>query len=110
MRISSASLALVLVGCSSNDITDEVTEIIGDPVECALGGATKFAPECTIERGDGTVLTLRHRDGGFRRLVWQSGGVIDTADGAETVGFAMLNDGRTEISVGDDRYRLPAKL
>ncbi|MCP6280310.1 hypothetical protein NL459_27160, partial [Klebsiella pneumoniae] len=64
-------LPLSLAAC------DRVPEAVRDPVaanadriDCATGRAV-LAANCTVERRadhDGIVLTLRHPDGGFRRL------------------------------------------
>jgi hypothetical protein len=112
MRISSAALILCLAGCSEapvieNKISQAQAE---DRIDCALGGAQKFDRTCAIERHAGTTLTLRHEDGGFRRLTLETDGTIDTADGADGLILQTLSDGRTEITVGEDRYRLPATL
>lgn len=111
MRISSVWLTFLIAGCHA-PLGDDPTGLTGalDTVECALGGATTFAKTCAIEPGDGSAVTLRHRDGGFRRLTRQDDGVMGTADGAETVDVVMLDDGRAELSIGEDRYRLPATL
>ncbi|RZM00040.1 MAG: hypothetical protein EOP68_23485, partial [Sphingomonas sp.] len=55
-------------------------------VPCARGAAA-LAGDCTIEQArgpDGVILTLRHADGGFRRLrVSPDGRSVIAADGAE---------------------------
>ena len=81
-----------------------------DRIDCALSGEAEFTHSCAFERDSGTALTLRHSDGGFRRLTLEADGTIDTADGAESITVNSMADGRTEISVGEDRYRLPATL
>lgn len=83
---------------------------VANKIECALNGVEQFDTDCSAERGDGSALTLRHEDGGFRKLVLENDGTIDSADGSETIRIQMLTDGRAEISVGKDRYRLPSKL
>lgn len=55
-------------------------------------------------------MTVRHPDGGFRKVILKSNGAIDTADGAETVSVQPMADGRAQVSIGEDRYRLPAAL
>jgi hypothetical protein len=112
MRIFSVPLALLVVGCSAEPIVEnKVSQAKAeDQIECAVGGASDFARACAIERGEGTMLTLRHGDGGFRRLTLEADGTIDTADGADALTVQTLSDGRTEVTIGDDRYRLPATL
>jgi hypothetical protein len=112
MRTFSVALTLILVGCGTEPaVENKVTQAkADDQIECALGGTGDFTRNCAIERGEGTNLTLRHEDGGFRRLTLEADGTIDTADGADVLTLQPLSDGRTEIRIGDDSYRLPATL
>ena len=112
MRIFNALALLFLASCSAEPAAENKVKQAKaeDRIECATTGATTFTRDCAIERGDGTMLTLRHGDGGFRRLTLEADGTIDTSDGADTIILQPLNDGRTEIMVGSDRYRLPATL
>jgi hypothetical protein len=113
MRTFSATVMLLFVaGCSDEPIIESKFSQLkaADKIECALGGAEQFAFNCAIERGEGVMLILRHSDGGFRRLTLETDGTIDTADGANAITLNTLDDGRTEVTVGDDRYRLPANL
>ena len=75
---------------------------------CAVDGERELAPVCDRELVDG-LLTLRHPSGGFRRLqvVTDGRGVI-AADGADAARVAMVGTSLIEVSVGEDRYRLPA--
>lgn len=80
-------------------------------IECRPAGAASFARTCTIETAespDGLVLTLRKADGGFRRLLLAGDerGLV-AADGAEPADIALLPDGRIEVGLGGDRFRLP---
>ncbi|WBH16399.1 hypothetical protein [Sphingomonas radiodurans] len=83
-------------------------------VQCAPGGAEKFARVCEIERAEterGVVLTLRHPDGGFRRmLVTSDGRGVVAADGAEPAAVTLVGTDEIEVAIGDDHYRLPATL
>ncbi|MBA1375652.1 hypothetical protein [Sphingomonas ursincola] len=118
MRISetlvvSAALA-VLAGCSGETQPDPVAGADDSRVACALGSDTEFAQKCDVERvqnGDRRELVLRHPDGGFRRfeIVTDGRGLI-AADGAEQAVVTPLADGRIQLSVGDDRYRIPATI
>ena len=65
-----------------------------------------MARACIAER-DGTTVVLRHVDGAFRRLVVAADGSVTSADGAEPVGTKTLGDGRVELSVAGEVYRLP---
>ena len=94
---------LALAACSAPDA--ELPP--GETIPCALDGATDFAPVCGVEREivpGGTILVIRHPDGGFRRFEIE-GDLVRTADGAETVTVISGADA-TEVAVGNDRYRL----
>lgn len=118
MRISDAlifaSAFVVLAGCSSEERSGALAEADDSRVACALGSDTEFAAKCDVERvqnGDRRELVLRHPDGGFRRfeIVTDGRGLI-AADGAEEAVVTPLADGRIQLSVGDDRYRIPATI
>lgn len=82
-------------------------------VACAIGSAD-FASDCTVEQAatpEGTVLTIRHPDGGFRRLVTtRDGRGVVPADGAEGASVKLIGNGQIEVQVGNARYRLPATM
>ncbi len=100
----------LLAGCGQQ----QAEKAPGAEAPCALAGAKDFSPECTVERSaspDGTILTLHHADGGFRRLlVTKDGQGVVAADGAEPAEVRMGGTSEIEVRLGDDRYRLPAKL
>lgn len=81
-------------------------------VNCAPAGTQAFARVCEIERAEsdrGMVLTLRHPDGGFRRLlVTNDGRGVVAADGAEPAVVTLVGGDEIEVAIGDDHYRLPA--
>lgn len=83
-------------------------------IECAPPGTDRFAYACAIDRvqsQDGLYLTLRHPDGGFRRLlVTRDGRGVVAADGAEAVVVTPLAADRIEVSLAGARYRLPATV
>ena len=123
MRISSAALlALVLAGC---DVTPGETlaeaeanqraasEAKGEII-CAQSGSSDFARVCTVDRETsdaGLILTLRHPDGAFHRLlVTKDGRGVVAADGAERAIVTVLNRDLIEVALGGDRYRLPATV
>ena len=78
-------------------------------LECAIGGGA-FTSDCTIERQAGaggiTALVIRNASGGFRRLELRGDGTIAPADGAEPAENLQLPDGRVEVTIGGDRYRI----
>ncbi len=84
-----------------------------DRIECALDGAAEFERACVVERSAhrGDVLTLRGPGGGFRRLaVTRDGRGVAAADGAEPAAVKVLGPDLIEVSIGADRYRLPARV
>ncbi|MGB3166921.1 MAG: hypothetical protein WBA68_09120 [Alteraurantiacibacter sp.] len=105
MRLAGALSVLLLAACSQGADAPE-----GASIECALGGAASFAPECTMQRADAEgskLLVVRHPDGGFRRFeLGVPGKGIVTADGVEQASV-QRGEGVVEVTVGADRYRLP---
>ena len=82
-------------------------------VDCSIGGET-MGRDCTIERSrgpEGTILTIRQPDGGFRRLLIATDGRgVVAADGAEAATVKVIGQDLIEVSIGPDRYRLPARV
>jgi len=88
------------------------SETAGDiRIACARGDAA-FASACTVEQAqgrDGLILTVRHTNGAFRRLlVTQDGRGVIAADGAEVAKVTITGADGIEVARGGDRYRLPA--
>lgn len=124
MRISSLVAPLLLVACGqqptvpsalSNAIENAQATAGGDErIECAAASATAFARDCTVERtqaAEGLILTVRRPDNGFHRLLVVSDGRgVIAADGAEVAKVTLIGDGRIEVAIGGDRYRLPATV
>ncbi len=108
-------IALALAGCRQA-ATDPFAESGKDTdrIDCAVAGSGDFAPVCAIERiegPDGLTLTIRHPDGGFRRLkVTTDGRGVIAADGSEAAAVGIAGDKQIEVTVGKDRYRLPATV
>lgn len=111
MRISSALiLLLACAGCSAG--ADQPQAAPGaERIDCALGDAADFAPDCLVERSTvetARILTVRHPDGGFRRFEQVDDGrgliVVDGADRAKL----NLSGNVLEVIVAQDRYRFPA--
>lgn len=99
----------VLSACSQNEEKPQ-----GRVIDCALAGAAKFAPDCFAQdsrSGDQRFLTVRHKDGAFRRfqMVDDGRGVI-AADGADEASAKWTAEGVLEVSVAGDRYRFPARM
>ena len=103
--------AFALTACSSgNNQRDPNAEL----VDCALDGAADLSKDCTVERSganDGMVLTVGREDKGYRRLlVTKDGTGVRTADGAESASIAVAENDMVDVTVGKDRYRLPATI
>lgn len=122
LRIFSASISVCLAGCGGppegvapGDPANAVATGGGTPAEgaderivCWVGGAA-MAQDCTVDRttdGGASVLTIRHPDGGFRRLKIAADGAVTAADGAVPA-EVTTRDGIADVTVGDARYRLP---
>ncbi|MEG3085152.1 hypothetical protein U1707_15990 [Sphingomonas sp. PB2P12] len=113
-------LSLPLSACGRGQPSSEQveaqqrSETAGDArIPCARGDAA-FAPTCTIEQAqgkDGLILTIRHPDGAFRRLlVTQDGRGVIAADGAEVANVTVTGADGIEVALGGNRYRLPATV
>lgn len=109
LRISSACFFLVAAGCGAKPDDKVANAAPDDRIECAVHGATTFTKNCAVERGEGTLLVLRHENGGFRRINLTSDGAISPADGSDAAAGKLLPDGRFELVIGGDRYRLPPR-
>ncbi len=83
-------------------------------VICSRNGSSDFARVCTLDRSTssaGLVLTIRHPDGAFHRLLVTSDGRgIVAADGAERAVVSVIGADKIEVSLGGDRYQLPATV
>ncbi len=81
-------------------------------IECAVSGATIYTRACQIEQAEsekGLLLTVRHPDGGFRRLqVVKDGRGVIAADGADQAKVTITGDKQIEVELAGDHYRLPA--
>ncbi|MFV0622516.1 hypothetical protein ACBY01_00710 [Sphingomonas sp. ac-8] len=102
---------LLLAGCGDAD-TGPLEPTPGSTrIACAIG-SDRFAERCFVERSDtaeGTVLTVRQPDGGFRRLRLTPEGPV-AADGAEPVTVTSRSPQEIEVAIAGVRYRLPAEL
>lgn len=114
MRISSAAPALLLIAAACGADAPETAPAGADRIACRTGGASDFADVCTIERTSdaaGQLLTIRHPDGGFRRLrVATDGRGVIAADGAEPAVVTVNGDAGIDVALGGDAYRLPATV
>jgi hypothetical protein len=105
----SAALLLRVAACEAPPAAPEAAE----RVECAVDGAAAFERVCTVERVSGPELRLilRSPSGSFRRLqVTRDGRGVAAADGAEPASVTVIGRDLIEVSIGSDRYRLPARV
>tara|TARA_R110002049_G_scaffold31671_1_gene106815 strand:- start:22 stop:435 length:414 start_codon:yes stop_codon:yes gene_type:complete len=83
-------------------------------IECAIDGESNFTRDCYTERlsGEGGVtMIIRHPDGGFRRFnILTDGHGLEAADGFDKASVSIVEDGKILVSVGPDRYLLPAQI
>ena len=104
-----AVLALALAACGQSESAKAPA---GEAIQCSLGGARDFKPNCQLERSviDGAqVFIVRHPDGAFRRMqVSADGQNLLAADGADETQSALKGD-RYEVILGPDRYVIPAQ-
>lgn len=114
-RISSPVLLVLLLGACGGQRSDQAVRP-QEPratIPCARG-VESYARTCTVEQArasNGLVLTVRHADGAFRRLlVPNDGRGLVAADGAEVAKVRVLDRGEVEVAIGPDRYRIPATI
>jgi hypothetical protein len=120
MRLLSTLIAsILLISCGSSDESrsDQNAPAKAEAPEdtrvmCALNGAKRFERKCLpqwTESDEGRVLVLRAPDGGFRRLLLTGDGRgFVAADGAEPAEIGRYDDKLIQVTIGEDRYRLPA--
>lgn len=83
-------------------------------IPCARAGGVQLQPVCRLGRtasAEGLILTLRHPDGGFRRLLVTSDGRgVIAADGAQQAQVRIVGNSEIEVALAGDRYRLQATV
>lgn len=120
-RISSIFTALLLLSaCGVTDSGESADEderakgIDGSTIQCAVNGSSEFSDGCQAERlvaEDGVTLVVRHPDGGFRRFnILTDGHGLEAADGAEKARIEIVDDSEILVSVGSDKYIMPARM
>ena len=118
MRISSLALLIPLAACGQGKQeaarAAEQRQVEAAPKFFCAQGEAELAAQCTIDREQtaaGLVLTLRHPDGHFRRLlVTGDGRGVVAADGAEPATVTPTGADQIDVAIGGDRYRLPATI
>ena len=111
MKFLAVIPALALASCGGGGEAGDQRS--GEAIECAIGGGA-FERSCTVERREGPeglTITIRNEAGGFRRLLLpRDGSGAVAADGAEPARVTVIGDGRAEVAIGGDRYRLPVEI
>lgn len=83
-------------------------------IECAINGDSDFSNGCLSERlagENGVTLIVRHPDGGFRRFnILTDGRGLEAADGSEKAKIEIVEDNKILVSVGSDKYIMPARM
>lgn len=123
MRIFSIGAALLLVtacGEPDNQVLAEAEENAAAQaaddgrIECAINGDSSFSNGCQTERlsGEaGVTLIVRHPDGGFRRFnILTDGRGLEAADGSEQAKIEIVENDKILVSVGSDKYIMPARM
>lgn len=115
MRISSASfLLLIAPACSGGDdaVPQDAVETGDQKIACAIGPGAGFRESCSLtrfERAGETIYRIDQPGGGFRLFtVATDGSGMVSYDGADRASN-RLDGEMLEVTVGDERYRLPAK-
>jgi hypothetical protein len=121
-RAAAAEALLLLAACSDPSARSADTNGLAEvesPQAKAAGDdgnilCRALQRDCTVEQTQearGLVLTVRHPDGGFHRLlVTRDGRGVVAADGAEPARVTILDAASIDVRVGTDRYRLPATI
>lgn len=114
--ISLAGLA-ILSGCGDDEAAIAAAQreaLVGNKIECALNGSDSFLQNCATERvasDNGTILLIRHSDGGFRRFrILTDGRGLETAEGFDDSKFEIIDDKHIILTSGIDRYKLKAQF
>lgn len=118
-----AVLSLALAACNDRPAdtkvlakveSDQTAAAEDGRINCAIAGAATLRRDCTVDRettARGLVLTVRHPDGGFRRLlVTKDGRGVIAVDGAERARVGIVDADQIEVAIGPDVYRLPATV
>ena len=109
---------VLLAACNADDTgsaeaQSDVSTADGK-IDCALAGNAEFSRKCSADRISGPdreLLVIHHPDGGFQRFeIVSDGRGLVAADGFDDTRIELLDDDMIEVTAGDDRYRLPARI
>lgn len=105
---------LLLPACGGTPEEKSATLDTDGKIDCRVGADTQFTRFCSLERArtdQGTLLTVRKPDGGFRRLLTtRDGRGVIAADGAEQAEVTIVGDNLIEVAIAGDSFRLPARI
>ena len=107
-------LPILLASCGG--ATEQKSATIEDDgkIDCRVGADTQFTRFCSLERSkteQGTLITVRKPDGGFRRLLTtRDGRGVVAADGAEQAEVTIVGENLIEVAIAGDSFRLPARI
>lgn len=104
---------LLTAGCQAAEPPAATVEADGR-IDCRIGADDQFHRFCSMERArteQGTLITVRKPDGGFRRLITTGDGRgVAAADGAEQAAVTIVGDNLIEVAIAGDTFRLPARI
>jgi hypothetical protein len=108
---------VLLAACQRPDETANMAKATVEAdgrIDCRIGADDQFNRFCSVERersDQGTIITVRKPDGGFRRLVaTRDGRGVAAADGAEEASVTIVGDNLIEVAIAGDSFRLPARI
>lgn len=115
-----AGMTLLAAGCESENPTEAARKATASDnrIACQPAGAATLELVCGVERSieeRGLILTIRHPDASFRRLlVATDGRGVLAADGAEQAKVRIadtIGEGKEiEVMLAGNRYILPATI
>ncbi len=117
-KLATAFLCLPLLASCGDDEAEiaaaQDAALVGNKIECALNGADVFSQSCATERvvtEDGTILMIRHMDGGFKRFrILTDGRGLEAAEGFNDIYIDIIDENTILITSGNDKYKLKAQL
>lgn len=107
----------LLAGCGDDEAEIKAAQdaaLVGNKIECALNGADIFSENCATERvasENGTILMIRHSDGGFKRFrILTDGRGLEVAEGYDDSRIEIIDENHILLSSGNDKYKLKAQF
>jgi hypothetical protein len=111
--VLAGAILATLTACEVREEAPVASDFAGEAISCALAGVEQFQKICSYERYDvegERVLVIHHPDAGFRRFTMlDDGRGLEVADGADEAVVEAI-DGMLQVTVVNDRYRLPATI